>query len=391
MLGLGSGPAMSGCVEPSHGSWILADLYRGFGPAAAVEGAGPLESPHYELWATIREDAVVRLLPFQIVPVVDPGSPCLYYDEGAAQALNAGRAVPGFAAGEAIMAPVAAPSDADPPELRAIKADKIWLQQRVLALATEVWAVTSVSDGRPGHTDLDAARCPEGPCWLDDAALVPGSLRLTRDGAPLAPDACNPSDPAALPAPGKYCLEPSSGRLLLAASERSGALAADYRAHVGSPAPKSDPLTWAPADRLRVCAAAAAADRDFYIGNALQLTAAKGGQFYGLVDSLDPTAGLALGGITILTPYGLDQATELFVTVEDHAVGAPDPAIADPVDPAHRGPVVVRGALMRGGPTSGRGLVTADLAAPVEITIGGRAPGGHISLYVSLDADGQPF
>src|SRR5262245_33208388 len=74
-----------GCVEPNHGSRIIAN-FQSLGPASAVQGAGILVSPHYEMWATIRLDSVVELFGFEVQPVVDPSSPCLFYDDVAHQA-----------------------------------------------------------------------------------------------------------------------------------------------------------------------------------------------------------------------------------------------------------------------------------------------------------------
>ena len=87
-LALAFAGLLTSCVEPNHGSRIVIDLYRGFGPASQVQGAGTLAHPHYELWATLREDSVARLLPFSVAPIVDPTSPCLYYDSDAARALG---------------------------------------------------------------------------------------------------------------------------------------------------------------------------------------------------------------------------------------------------------------------------------------------------------------
>src|SRR5207245_3703845 len=86
-------PAALGCVEPNHGSRIIADFFR-LGPPATVvlaDANGMFQNPryanpHYEMWATIADASVVRLFGFQVEPVVDPFSPCLMYDEDAERA-----------------------------------------------------------------------------------------------------------------------------------------------------------------------------------------------------------------------------------------------------------------------------------------------------------------
>jgi|SRR5262245_24492348 len=377
------------CVEPSHGSRIVAN-FTNLRPAALVQGTGrTFLAPHFETWATIRDSAVVRLLPFAVVPVVEPASPCLIYGDDAAQA--SGGAVK---AGELVMAPIPM---SDPVH---VQKDKLWLQGRVMLLSTNVFAVTSASDGFVGRTDLDLSKCQDNFCWLDHAAISAGSFQLERGGSAMTEDAC--ASPMALPATGKYCLDYAAGRLTLNATDRTGAMSASYRAHLVSPRPQTDPMAWSNAERLTTCARPGQAklasgasnpayDPSFYIGNAIQLSAPRNGSLYGLVDALDPNAGLQIGGINVVVPYQLDQMSELFLTVEDHNVGSPDPGIANRTDPANRGPLVLYGRAILGTPDAGRGLINVNLVAPVTITVAGLAPGGHASVYVDLDDDTVQF
>ena len=392
--------AFLGCVEPQHDSRIVANFESLGPPALVVTGVGVAGlSPHYELWATIRQDSVVRLLAFDVTPVVDLASPCLMYDQQAAQAYH-GEVEPG----EPVMAPLPDCTAAGAaPDCMAVAADKAWMQARATLLAGSVFAVTSASDGFAAQTELDLGKCEthgdtgDVDCWLDHAAIVRGSLQLVRNDTLIAEDVATSGVPAA----NKFCLQPSSGRITLDAAIATGTLRATYRAHLVSPSPKSNPLTWSNADRLRVCAAPSTArvggvanasyDPDFYIGNIVQLSAPRNGQFYGLVDTLDPTAGQELGGIAALVPFALDQASEIFITLEDHSVGSPDSTIGNRVDPEHRGAVVLGGRVHTGGTESGRGFETADLTAPANITIGGLTPGGHVSIYVNLDDDNVQF
>ena len=378
------------CVQPQHDSRIIANFESLGPPALVVTGVGaPLVSPHYELWATIRQDSVARLLAFDVTPVVDLASPCLMYDAQAALAYHGE-----VEAGEPVMGPLPDCTAADAaPDCTAVAADKAWLQARATLLAGSVLAVTSASDGFDAQTELDLSKCEthgetgDLDCWLDHAAIVPGSLQLVRNDTLIAED----GSAHGIPAANKFCMEASSGRITLDAAIATGTLRATYRAHLVSPAPQSNPLTWPNAARLRACELPSTDDPDFYIGNLVQLTAPRNGQFYGLVDTLDPTAGVQLGGIAAQVPFALDQATEIFVTVEDHSVGSPDASIGNRVDPERRGAVVLGGLVRTGGADSGRGLLTADLAAPANITIGGLVPGGHVSIYVNLDADNVQF
>jgi hypothetical protein len=382
--------AAAGCVEPNRGSRIVAN-FQGLAPAIGVHGAGRLVSPHYAMWATIRQDVVVQLVAFDVAPVVDPNSPCLYYDAPAEEAFRGE-----VHAGEAIMAPI---PDGDPPHTQA---DKAWLQNRVRLLSVGNFAVVSASDGFNGQTTIDRSLCQGTNCWLNHAGIDAGSLRLTLGGTTMtAAASC-----AAAPPAGSYCLEPSSGRLTLAATDlgSSQPLAATYRAHLAldEATAQHDPMSWSNAERLANCTRLTKAgpvcldqgqtyDPGFYIGNVLQMSAPRTGVFYGMVDALDPNAGLPLGGIVVEVPYGLRDATELYVTVEDKRVGAPCPTIDGQIDPARRGTVVLTGVTHFGNEQTGRGLMTADLAAPVNISFTAGAPGGHVSIYTQLDEDNVQF
>ncbi|MBN2724596.1 MAG: hypothetical protein JXR95_11045 [Deltaproteobacteria bacterium] len=59
--------------------------------------------------------------------------------------------------------------------------------------------------------------------------------------------------------------------------------------------------------------------KDYYIGNPYQLTAPVNGEFYGLVDNLDPRTGLATGGFSFPVRYKLQDITSIFVVAD------PDP------------------------------------------------------------------
>jgi hypothetical protein len=412
-LGLCLSLVALGCVEPEHGSRIIAN-FQALGPPGAVListdpanlGKPPfvqLTTPHYEMWATIREDLVVDLLAFDVVPSVDINSPCLMYDATAEQAYNgevkAGQPVmPGFA------------FNCDHADCTGAQADQYWIATRSSRLYTGNFAVTSPSDGFQGGTTLDLTMCddsfmgnpwepalpmgtPLTTCWLDHAAIVPGTFSLSHGGTLLQPSNC-----AAAPDSMHYCLEPSSGRVTFLTSIKNGMFVASYRAHLSSGEPKVNPINWSNANRLRACALPTQGganpyyDPNFYIGNIIQLSAPRSGQFYGLVDMLDPNAGLPLGGVSVLAPYGLSQATEIFITVEDHSVGAPDPNIGNRVDAKNRGPVVIVGKTDSGDTGAGRGVMTANLIAPQNVSFPGMAvPGGHVSVYLNLDDDPVQF
>jgi hypothetical protein len=288
------------------------------------------------------------------------------------------------------------------------QADQYWLAQRAAALYRTIFAVTSASDGFPGSTTLDDfSQCqddfpgnpwempiPSGTtsCWLDHAAIVRGTFTLLQGDRVLTPGSC-----ASLLA-SQYCLEPSSGRVTFLSTQKSGTFVASYRAHLVSGEAKVDPNQWSNANRLRVCALSTQGganpnhDPNFYIGNLSQLSGPRAGDFYGLVDAMDPSSHLVLGGIQVVVSYGLSQATEIFVSVEDHSVGSPDPTIGNRVDPANRGPVVLVGRTESEGPNAERGLLSANLMAPQNITFaGGTPPGGHVSVYLNLDDDPVQF
>jgi len=380
---------LCGCVEPSHGSRLYAEFYTGFGPASAVRVLGAsasMKNPHYEVWATLRNDAVVPVTPFAVVPSVDPLSPCLMYDR------NAELALPGVHAGEHMMQP---PPASDPP---AVRAQKEWLQGRIQALAANVLAVVTLSDGFAAQTALDLARCQSNSCWLDHAALVPGTLSVQRNGSSLAQATCAGAD---IPPAGQYCVELSTGRLRLSDADLSApgaTISARYRAHMVSAVAKTDPMTWSNADRLRACGLARqrtvggapnpAYDPDFYVGSPLELTAPENGVFYGLVDGFDPT-GAPRGGVVMKVPVGLAALTELFITVEDRSVGAPDPALPDQVDALYRGPLVLDGRAVWTGPGTESGVAEVDLRAPANITIGGSAPSARVAVYAQSESDQQ--
>ena len=386
-----------GCVDPNHGSRIVANFQQLGPPAAALvcidcnptPPAPPtfqtFTSPHYEMWATIRQDLVVDVLSFDVAPVVDINSPCLMYDTTAEQAYHGE-----VKAGDPVMPGLALNCNPQGNTCSAADADKYAVATRAVALYSAVFAVTSVSDGFAGTTTLDLTMCVDDAttmttsCWLDHAGIVPGTFALQHGNMTLMP-----SD---------YTLEPSSGRVTFATSLKNGQFIANYRAHLVSGEPKVDPLMWSNANRLRVCALPAqgganpAYDPNFYIGNIVQLSAPRTGALYGLVDAMDPMAKLLLGGIDVVVPFGLSQASEIFVTIEDHTVGSPDKTIANRVDPKNRGPLVLQGRTDAGDPGSGRGLLTANLIAPLNVSFpGSLIPGGHVSVYVNLDDDPVQF
>jgi hypothetical protein len=358
------------CVDGTAGSRITINLFHGFGPADQIAAASDpgqrYVRPHYEVWATIADAGVVRLAAVDVVPVVDPASPCLMYDGTAAQTLRQ------VSEGELIMAPVAPISDADSPETKAAKADKLWLQDRVRALAQSVYAVTSVSDGFAAQTQLDLGKCSGGTCWLDHAALVTGTFQLFKDDAAMAKAASCDSVGA-----DEFCVDLASGRIAMNPAP-AARYRATYRAHLVSPIPQTDPTTWSNADRLRACTISG--DPDFYLGNALQLTAPRNGATYGVVDTNDPNSGAAIGGIQLRVPYDLGQATELFVTLEDHPVLA--------VDERNRGPLVLYGHAAGG---LAKDVLDVDLVSPVDITIGGAGLGGHAAIYAGLNRGSDHF
>jgi hypothetical protein len=348
-------------VQPFHGSRVVLDFGAGFGPADTVAGVGAVAHAHYELWATLADGTTTRLAPFAVQPVVDPASPCLIYDQAAAEAL------PGASAGALVMAPDA---PGDPP---ALVADRAWLRMRVTLLAGNTLAATSVSDGYAGVTTIDPTRCAGDDCWLDDAEIAPGSLSLVRAGTPLAEDSCPPAS-------GHFCADDAAGRVTLAAADRTGPLVAQYRAHLRSPQPGSSPAAWAAAARLAACQAHT--DPAFYLGNAVQMTAPFGGQLYGLIDSTDPTTGLPLGGAILITSAALTDLDHLTITVETDAV-----ARAGANDPRRRGPTVLEGPAMFGAPGAGRGVWDLDLQAPDGVTFAGTAPTAHATVLAGLDRD----
>ncbi len=59
--------------------------------------------------------------------------------------------------------------------------------------------------------------------------------------------------------------------------------------------------------------------KDYYIGNPWQMTKPRSGQFYGLVDGIDPRTNLATGGISFTVLYNLTRMTSLFIVAD------PDP------------------------------------------------------------------
>src|SRR2546429_9898312 len=86
-------PAAFGCVEPNHGSRIIADFFR-LGPPSTVvlaDANGDFQSPgykspHLEMWATLGDASVVRLFGFPVEPGAVPCLPSLTYDAVAQRA-----------------------------------------------------------------------------------------------------------------------------------------------------------------------------------------------------------------------------------------------------------------------------------------------------------------
>jgi len=58
----------------------------------------------------------------------------------------------------------------------------------------------------------------------------------------------------------------------------------------------------------------------YYVGNPFQLTKPISGEFFGVVDGIDPRTNLATGGLSFAIPYDLADVSSLFVVAE------PDPA-----------------------------------------------------------------
>jgi hypothetical protein len=394
--------AVLGCVDPNHGSRIVANFNQLGPPLAAQVAIDPnampvmyrqFTTPHYEMWATIRQDVVVDLLAFDVTPVVDINSPCLMYDSVAEQAYGGE-----LKAGEPVMPAITLGCDAAGATCSATDADKYWYATRAGKLYGSVFAVTSVSDGFGGMTTLDLTTCVDDTgagtttCWLDHAGIVPGTFSLTHGATALMQaGSCSGADMM------HYCLEPSSGRVTFSTMIKNGQFIASYRAHLISGEPKVDPLKWSNANRLRVCALPSQGgsnperDPNFYIGNIVQLSAPRTGILYGLVDTQDPDGKLFLGGIDVVVQYGLSQASELYVTIEDRSVGSPDKTIGNQVDPHNRGPIMLVGRTDSGDPSSGRGLLTANLIAPLNISFALGSPGGHVSVYTNLDDDPVQF
>ncbi len=60
-------------------------------------------------------------------------------------------------------------------------------------------------------------------------------------------------------------------------------------------------------------------DPSVYIGNPFQLTKPISGEFFGVVDGIDPRTNLAIGGLNFSIQYSLEEITSLFIVAE------PDP------------------------------------------------------------------
>lgn len=58
---------------------------------------------------------------------------------------------------------------------------------------------------------------------------------------------------------------------------------------------------------------------DVYVPNPYQLTKPRSGQYYGVVDGIDPRTNLATGGLSLTVDYNLEKVTSLFIVAE------PDP------------------------------------------------------------------
>jgi hypothetical protein len=258
-----------------------------------------------------------------------------------------------------------------------------------------------VSDGFTGTTELDMSKCDGTNCWLDHAAIVPGTLEVMKDGGIMAQKNCQ----VGVMNPGEFCVIGGSGQVTLNAADMTAGsrFVASYRAHLVSAVPKTDPAKWTNADRLRVCALPGQEkvngqknpyyDPNFYIGNLIQPTGQNNGEIYGAVDGNDPNAGiLQYGGMRYQAAVSVKNATEFFVTIEDHRVGSPDKTIGSLVDPNNRGTVVLGGKAKYGTVDTARGIMSADLTAPVNITfpaIG--SPAGHLSAFIDLDSEPEQF
>ena len=95
---------------------------------------------------------------------------------------------------------------------------------------------------------------------------------------------------------------------------------ADLREPTSATTPECDTNTRLTFNKEATEAFCAQLDPGVYVGNPFQLTKPISGEFFGVVDGIDPRTNLAIGGLSIPIDYDLADITSLFVVAE------PDPA-----------------------------------------------------------------
>lgn len=81
--------------------------------------------------------------------------------------------------------------------------------------------------------------------------------------------------------------------------------------------------------------------KDYYIGNPYQLTSPINGEFYGLVDTLDPRTGLATGGFSFTIEYKIENISSLFVVADPDPDRLSEDNINENIPPNPEGKIIL--------------------------------------------------